>query len=147
MLSSMRRSFYSRHFAASGLSHLVLALSLRFLKLKGCSKNSCARLRTKELHWPKQWRPVLSTAIVGNALLEDLIGQRLPDNARLIDQLLLSARGRSRRCLKGQRHEPPAKMIYSISRANGNLPHCRPSICRRQRTNENSPFSAPPNRR
>jgi signal transduction histidine kinase len=29
-------------------------------------------------------------AIVGNALLEDLIGQRLLDNARLIDQLLLS---------------------------------------------------------
>ncbi|HEU4340179.1 MAG TPA: hypothetical protein VFU31_01265, partial [Candidatus Binatia bacterium] len=29
-------------------------------------------------------------AIVGNALLDDLIEQRLLDNARLIDQLLLS---------------------------------------------------------
>ena len=29
-------------------------------------------------------------AIVGNALLEDLIGQRLFDNARLIDQLLVA---------------------------------------------------------
>lgn len=32
----------------------------------------------------------VKNAIVGNALLEDLIGQRLLDNARLIDQLLLS---------------------------------------------------------
>src|SRR5678815_1147969 len=34
----------------------------------------------------------VKNAIVGNALLEDLIGQRLLDNARLIDQLLLSRR-------------------------------------------------------
>jgi len=32
----------------------------------------------------------VKNAIVGNAILEDLIGQRLLDNARLIDQLLLS---------------------------------------------------------
>ena len=32
----------------------------------------------------------VKNAIVGNALLEDLIRQRLVDNARLIDQLLLS---------------------------------------------------------
>ncbi|HME61263.1 MAG TPA: hypothetical protein VKH62_08425, partial [Candidatus Binatia bacterium] len=38
----------------------------------------------------KAMEAAVRNAIVGNALLEDLIRQRLVDNARLIDQLLLS---------------------------------------------------------
>jgi hypothetical protein len=68
----------------------------------------------------------VKNAIVGNALLEDLIGQRLLDNARLIDQLLLSRRVDQALLKEVSAMNRLQRSIYSISRANlGNLPHCR----------------------
>ena len=90
MLSSMRRIFLPRHFAASGLLLLVLASLYVFFEAQRLQQELLRQTEDKGTALAKAMETSVKNAIVGNALLEDLIRQRLVDNARLIDQLILS---------------------------------------------------------
>ena len=92
MLRSMRRVFLPRHFLASGLLLLVLASLYVFFEAQRLQQEFLRQTEDKGTTLAKAMEASVKNAIVGNALLEDLIGQRLLDNARLIDQLLLSRR-------------------------------------------------------
>ena len=86
----MRKVFLPRHFLASGLLLLVLASLYVFLEAKRLQQELLRQTEEKGTALAKAMETSVKNAIVGNALLEDLIRQRLVDNARLIDQLLLS---------------------------------------------------------
>ena len=88
----MRRVFLPRHFAASGLLLLVLASLYVFFEAQRLKQEFLRQTEDKGAALAKAMDASVRNAIVGNALLEDLIEQRLLDNARLIDQLLLSRR-------------------------------------------------------
>jgi signal transduction histidine kinase len=90
MLSSMQRVFLPRHFAASGLLLLILASLYVFFEAQRLKQEFLHQTEDKGAALAKTMEASVRNAIVGNALLEDLIEQRLLDNARLIDQLLLS---------------------------------------------------------
>jgi signal transduction histidine kinase len=90
MLSSMRRVFLPRHFLASGLLLLILASLYVFIEAQRLQQELLRQTEDKGTALAKAMETSVKNAIVGNALLEDLIRQRLVDNARLIDQLLLS---------------------------------------------------------
>jgi signal transduction histidine kinase len=90
MLSSMRRVFLPRHFLAFGLLLLALASLYVFFEAQRLKQEFLRQTEDKGTTLAKAMEASVRNAIVGNALLEDLIGQRLLDNARLIDQLLLS---------------------------------------------------------
>jgi signal transduction histidine kinase len=92
MLSSMRRVFQPRHFAASGLLLLILASFYVLFEAQRLKQEFLRQTEDKGAALAKAMEASVRNAIVGNALLEDLIEQRLLDNARLIDQLLLSRR-------------------------------------------------------
>jgi two-component system sensor histidine kinase HydH len=92
MLSSMRRVFLPRHFAASGVLLLILASLYVFFEAQRLKQEFLRQTEGKGAALAKAMEASVRNAIVGNALLEDLIQQRLLDNARLIDQLLLSRR-------------------------------------------------------
>jgi signal transduction histidine kinase len=92
MLSSMRRVFLPRHFLASGLLLLILASLYVFFEAQRLQQELLRQTEDKGTALAKAMEAGVRNAIVGNALLEDLIEQRLLDNARLIDQLLLSRR-------------------------------------------------------
>ena len=86
----MRRVFLPRHFLASGLLLLVLASLYVFFEAWRLQQELLRQTEDKGTALAKAMETSVKNAIVGNALLEDLIRQRLVDNARLIDQLLLS---------------------------------------------------------
>jgi two-component system, NtrC family, sensor histidine kinase HydH len=88
----MRRVFLPRHFAASGLLLLVLASFYVFFEAQRLKQEFLRQTEDKGAALAKAMEASVRNAIVGNALLENLIEQRLLDNARLIDQLLLSRR-------------------------------------------------------
>ena len=86
----MRRVFLPRHFLASGILLLILASSYVFFEAQRLKQELLRQAEERGTALAKTMEASVKNAIVGNALLEDLIGQRLLDNARLIDQLLLS---------------------------------------------------------
>lgn len=86
----MRRVYLPRHFLASGLLLLVLAVLYVFFQARSLKQAFLLQTENKGVAVAKAIEASVRSAIVGNALLEDLIGQRLLDNARLIDQLLLA---------------------------------------------------------
>ena len=86
----MRRVFLPRHFLASGLLLLILASLYVFIEAHRLQQELLRQTEDKGTALAKAMETSVKNAIVGNALLEDLIRQRLVDNARLIDQLLLS---------------------------------------------------------
>jgi signal transduction histidine kinase len=90
MFTSMRRVFLPRHFLASGLLLLALASLYIFFEAQRLKQEFLRQTEDKGTTLAKAMEASVRNAIVGNALLEELIGQRLLDNARLIDQLLLS---------------------------------------------------------
>ena len=90
MFTSMRRVFLPHHFLASGLLLLALASLYVFFQAQRLKQEFLRQTEDKGTTLAKAMEASVRNAIVGNALLEDLIGQRLLDNARLIDQLLLS---------------------------------------------------------
>ena len=92
MLTSVKKVFLPRHFLASGLLLLVLASLYVFFEAQRLQQEFLRQTEDKGTTLAKAMEASVKNAIVGNALLEDLIGQRLLDNARLIDQLLLSGR-------------------------------------------------------
>jgi len=86
----MQRVFLPRHFLASGLLLLILASLYVFFEAHRLQQALLRQTEDKGTALAKAMEASVKNAIVGNALLEDLIRQRLVDNARLIDQLLLS---------------------------------------------------------
>ena len=90
MIESMRTVFLPRHFLASGLLLLILASFYVFFEAQRLKQELLRQTEDKGTTLAKAMEASVKNAIIGNALLEDLIGQRLLDNARLIDQLLRS---------------------------------------------------------
>ena len=86
----MQRVFLPRHFLASGLLLLILASLYVFFEAHRLQQALLRQTEDKGTALAKAMETSVKNAIVGNALLEDLIRQRLVDNARLVDQLLLS---------------------------------------------------------
>ena len=86
----MQRVFLPRHFLASGLLLLILASLYVYFEAQRLQQELLRQTEDKGTALAKAMETSVKNAIVGNALLEDLIRQRLVDNARLIDQLLLS---------------------------------------------------------
>jgi len=86
----MKKVFLPRHFLASGLLLLILASLYVFFEAQRLQQELLRQTEDKGMALAKAMETSVKNAIVGNALLEDLIRQRLVDNARLIDQLLLS---------------------------------------------------------
>jgi signal transduction histidine kinase len=86
----MRRVFLPRHFLASGLLLLIFASLYVFFEARRLQQELLRQTEDKGTALAKAMETSVKNAIVGNALLEDLIRQRLVDNARLIDRLLLS---------------------------------------------------------
>ncbi len=84
--------FLPRHFLASGLLILVIAALYVFFEAQRLKQEFLRQTEDKGVALAQAMEASVRNAIVGNALLEDLIEQRLLDNARLIDQLLLSRR-------------------------------------------------------
>ena len=85
-----QRVLLPRHFLASGLLLLVLASLYVFFEARRLQEALLRQTEDKGTALAGAMETSVKNAIVGNALLEDLIRQRLVDNARLIDQLLLS---------------------------------------------------------
>ena len=85
-----QRVFLPRHFLASGLLLLILASLYVFFEARRLQLALLRQTEDKGTALAQAMETSVKNAIVGNALLEDLIRQRLVDNARLIDQLLLS---------------------------------------------------------
>ena len=90
MLSAMKKVFLPRDFLASGLLLLVLASLYTYFEAQRLKQEFLRQTEEKGTALAKAIEASVRNAIVGNAVLEDLIRQRLVDNARLIDQLLLS---------------------------------------------------------
>ncbi|HEX5019090.1 MAG TPA: ATP-binding protein [Candidatus Binatia bacterium] len=90
IIPSMRRVFLPRHFLESGLLLLVVASLYVFFEAQRLQQELLRQTEDKGATLAKAMEASVRNAIVGNALLEDLIRQRLVDNARLVDQLLLS---------------------------------------------------------
>jgi signal transduction histidine kinase len=88
----MEKVFLPRHFLASGLLLLILASLYIFFEAQRLKQDFLRQTEDKGIALAKAMEASVKNAIVGNAFLEDLIEQRLLDNARLIDQLLLSRR-------------------------------------------------------
>jgi signal transduction histidine kinase len=88
----MQRVFLPRHFLASGLLILIVASFYVFFEAQRLKQEFLHQTENKGAALAEAMETSVRNAIVGNALLEDLIEQRLLDNARLIDQLLLSRR-------------------------------------------------------
>ena len=86
----MRRVFLPRHFLASGSATSHLGIPLCFFEAQRLQQELLRQTEDKGTALAKAMETSVKNAIVGNALLEDLIRQRLVDNAGLIDELLLS---------------------------------------------------------
>ena len=88
----MRRVFLPRHFLESGLLLLILASLYVYFEAQRLQQDLLRQTADKGSALAAAMEAGVRNAIVGNAFLEDLIEQRLLDNARLIDRLLLSRR-------------------------------------------------------
>ncbi len=89
MLTSMKKVFLPRHFLYSGLLILSLASLYTYFEAQRLKQEFLRQTEEKGTALVKTMEASVRNAIVGNSVLEDLIRQRLVDNARLIDQLLL----------------------------------------------------------
>ncbi|MBI4609260.1 MAG: hypothetical protein HY726_09635 [Candidatus Rokubacteria bacterium] len=86
----MKRSFPPRYFLASIALLLVVVTLYAASAARRTQRELLKQTEEKALALAEVLEVTSRNAIQGNAVLEELIGQRLLDNARLIDQLLLS---------------------------------------------------------
>lgn len=89
-MMSMRRVILPRHFIFSVLLLLALVAVYIFSEAQRLQQELLRQTEAKGIALVDSMETNLRSAILGNSLLEDLIGQRLLDNARLIDQLFAS---------------------------------------------------------
>ena len=85
----MKQRLLPLHFLASVLLLLLLVSLYIFSESRRFERELMAQTESKGIALAEAMETTAKHAIAGNSLLEDLIGQRLLDNARLIDQLLL----------------------------------------------------------
>jgi signal transduction histidine kinase len=86
----MRKVFLPRHFLASVILLLVLVSVYAFSESQRLRRELMRQTAAKGAALAEAIETSAKNAILGNSLLEEQIGQRLLDNARLIDQLLIS---------------------------------------------------------
>ena len=86
----MRRVILPRHFILSVLLLLILAAVYIFSEARRLQEELMRQTEAKGMALVETMETNLRSAILGNSLLEDLISQRLLDNARLIDLLFRS---------------------------------------------------------
>ncbi len=86
----MRRVILPRHFILSVLLLLVLAAVYIFSEAQRLQQELMRQTEAKGIALVDTMETNLRSAVLGNSLLEDLISQRLLDNARLIDLLFRS---------------------------------------------------------
>jgi len=84
------RLFLPRYFGASILLLLVLVAVFATLSARRTQQELRRQLEERGLALAEVFETSSRNAIRGNVLMEEMIAQRLFDNARLIDQLLLS---------------------------------------------------------
>jgi signal transduction histidine kinase len=85
----MKGPFLPRYFFASALLLLVLASIYVFTESQRLRQELLRQTEAKGAALAEAMETSAKNAILGNSLLEDLVSQRLLDNARLIDQLLM----------------------------------------------------------
>ena len=86
----MKLPFLPRYFLASVLILLAVVTLYAFSETRRLRQELIRQAEEKGLALAEVLEVSSRNAIQGNALLEEMIGQRLLDNARLIDQLVLS---------------------------------------------------------
>lgn len=86
----MRKSFQPRYFLASIALLLVVVGLYSASAIRRTQHELTRQLEEKGIALADVFETSSRNAIQGNALIEEMIAQRLLDNARLIDQLLLS---------------------------------------------------------
>ena len=84
----MRRVSVPRHFIFSVVLLLTLIAAYIFSEARRFQQELLRQTEAKGAALAEAMETNIRSSILGNSLLEDLIGQRLIDNARLIDQLL-----------------------------------------------------------
>ena len=92
MLSSMRKTFLPSHFVALGMLVLILVSLYGFIEARRLKREFLRQTEDKGVALASAMAAGVTNAIVGNVPLENQIEQRLFENARLIDQLLLTRR-------------------------------------------------------
>jgi two-component system, NtrC family, sensor histidine kinase HydH len=86
----MRKPFQPRYFLAS-IALLLVVVSLHAASaIRRTQRELTRQLEEKGIALAEVFETSSQNAIQGNVLIEEMIAQRLLDNARLIDQLLLS---------------------------------------------------------
>jgi signal transduction histidine kinase len=86
----MKKIFLPRHFLASVVLLLILVCVYAFSESRRLRSELMRQTEAKGRALAEAIETGAKNAILGNSLLEEQIGQRLLDNARLIDQLLIS---------------------------------------------------------
>lgn len=86
----MKKSVLPRYFLASVFLLLGLVSLYAFSEARRLRQEFLRQTEAKGRALAEAMEASAKNAIIGNTLLEELIGQRLLDNARLIDQLLMS---------------------------------------------------------
>jgi signal transduction histidine kinase len=84
----MRKVILPRHFIFSVLLLLALITVYIFSEARRLQQELLRQTETKGAALAEAMESSIRSSILGNSLLEDLISQRLLDNARLIDELL-----------------------------------------------------------
>jgi signal transduction histidine kinase len=84
----MQRATVPRHFILSVFLLLTVIAAYIFFEARRLQQELLRQTEVKGAALAETMESNIRTSILGNSLLEDLIGQRLIDNARLIDQLL-----------------------------------------------------------
>src|SRR3972149_5139822 len=139
----MRKIILPRHFIFSVLLLLALAFVYIFFEARRLQSELLRQTESKGLALADAMETNIRSAVWGNSLLEDLIGQRLLDNARLIDQLLrfppvdqkllreIAAANRLQKIelldLKGRPMEPPAPNPQSMQEMRARMREIRPA--------------------
>jgi signal transduction histidine kinase len=88
----MNRAFLPRYFLASVVLLLILVSLYAFPESRRLRRELMRQTEAKGAALAEAMETGAKNAILGNSLLEELIGQRLLDNARMLDQLLMVRR-------------------------------------------------------
>lgn len=103
---AIKRTSLLPYFLASVLLFLVLFSLYVFYEGRWLQQEFTRQVEAKGLALAEAMEKSATQAIQGNSLIEELVSQRLLDNARLIDKILLT-------------HPPDPELIRQITRLNG----------------------------
>jgi len=85
----MKRPSLVRYFIASVLLLLIVVSAYGLSESRRLQQELLRQAEAKGMALAEAMEASTKNAILGNSLLEEMVSQRLLDNARLIDQLLL----------------------------------------------------------